>query len=266
MAERRLAELQRRFAAHLRDPERVPPPAEVPADRIAVYRELVYNNVEDQLAGAFPVARATLGDAAWHALVRAFLARHRARTPLFPKLPRELVGFVAAGAGGAPVPPWLGELLHYEWVELEVAYDPRELPAAGLDPTGDLLAGHPVPNPLLRRLRYRWPVHRIGPDVVPEAPAPQPVHLLVWRDSAEAVRFMEAAPAAERLLALLEAEPGLTGAEALWRAAEALGLPDPEGAVAAGAATLAALRRAEVLLGTAANGTGPARSREDEDR
>ncbi len=245
-----LRSLQARFAAHLRDPHAAPPPPGVPADRAAVYRELVYNNVEDQLAGAFPVARATLGEEAWHGLVRAFLARHRARTPLFPELPRELLAFVAEGAGGAALPPWLGELLHYEWVEIEVANDPRELPAAGCDPAGDLLSGRPVLNPLLRRLRYRWPVHEIGPDRVPDAPPAGPVRLAVWRDRAERVRFMALAPAAERLLELLERGPRLTGGEALRRAAASLGLPDPEAAAAAGAATLAALREADVLLGT----------------
>ncbi|HHQ41704.1 MAG TPA: DUF2063 domain-containing protein [Chromatiales bacterium] len=245
-----LRSLQARFAAHLRDPHAAPPPPGVPADRAAVYRELVYNNVEDQLAGAFPVARATLGEETWHGLVRAFLARHRARTPLFPELPRELLAFVADGAGGTALPPWLGELLHYEWVEIEVANDPRELPAAGCDPAGDLLSGRPVLNPLLRRLRYRWPVHEIGPDHVPDAPPAEPVRLAVWRDRAERVRFMALAPAAERLLELLEREPGVTGGEALRRAAASLGLPDPVAAAAAGAATLAALREADVLLGT----------------
>ena len=44
MAERpAFTEIQLRFTAHIRDPERIPPPADVDDRRMAVYRDLLYS-------------------------------------------------------------------------------------------------------------------------------------------------------------------------------------------------------------------------------
>src|SRR5687767_362480 len=85
---------QHAFAAHLRDPDAHAAPAGIEDRRMAVYRELVYANLEGLLAGGFPVLRSILADTDWQALVRAFLRDHRATSPLFPELPREFVRFL----------------------------------------------------------------------------------------------------------------------------------------------------------------------------
>src|SRR5690606_8620869 len=83
---------QRALAAHIRDPAGNPAPASMEARRLAVYRELFFNNIESMLAGNFPVIRRILvsdptGDR-WSALVREFYRDHPARTPLFPRIAR----------------------------------------------------------------------------------------------------------------------------------------------------------------------------------
>ena len=75
-ADNALATQQDAFSAHIRDPDRNPPPAGIDPRRMQVYRELFFNNVSRLLAGNFPVIRKTLADEAWAALVRRFLARH----------------------------------------------------------------------------------------------------------------------------------------------------------------------------------------------
>jgi hypothetical protein len=61
---------QRAFARHLRDPHHTPRPAGVPARRMAVYSELLFNNVCGFLDRCFPVLRSVVGEARWRRLNR----------------------------------------------------------------------------------------------------------------------------------------------------------------------------------------------------
>ncbi len=83
------------LAAHVRNPATQPGPPGIEDRRLAVYRELVFNNLAGLLGNGFPVIRATLGEATWAALVRRFLVEHACHTPLFPALGGEFVGFLA---------------------------------------------------------------------------------------------------------------------------------------------------------------------------
>ena len=84
-----LRQQQSAFAAHLRDPAANPPPPGIEPRRMAIYRDLFFNNIAGLLAANFPVIRRTLGEDAWRALVRRFYSTHRSRTPLFPELAPE---------------------------------------------------------------------------------------------------------------------------------------------------------------------------------
>jgi len=63
---------QREFAAYIRDPEHNPIPAGIQEQRMAMYRELFFNNINGFLAGNFPVLRALLTDEQWFALAQDF--------------------------------------------------------------------------------------------------------------------------------------------------------------------------------------------------
>ena len=62
--------LQYRFTAHLRDPEHAPVPAGIEDQRMGVYRELVYANMEGFISSNFPVIRTLYDDADWESLAR----------------------------------------------------------------------------------------------------------------------------------------------------------------------------------------------------
>src|SRR5687768_18356808 len=85
---------QLELTRHLRDPEGVPAPAGIEARRLAVYRDLLFNNIEGLLAGNFPVIRRMLGDERWRTLARAFYRDHRCATPLFPEIAREFLRYL----------------------------------------------------------------------------------------------------------------------------------------------------------------------------
>lgn len=197
-----LREQQSVLARHLRDPARHPSPPGLEARRMRVYRELFLGSIESLLAGGFPVIRQTLGAADWSALVQAFYARHRSRTPLFTRIAGEFVEFIETQADDPALPPWLPELAHYEWVEQALLISDAQAPAH--DPHGDLLDGRPLLSPLAMPLAYRWPVLEIGPSHIPQAPPPQATTLLVHRDRDHQVRFARIAPLAYRLLTSLQ--------------------------------------------------------------
>lgn len=245
-------QLQYRFAAHLRDPERRRAPAGIEARRLRIYTELFYNNVQGFIASAFPVLRRITPDDRWHALVRDFYARHESHEPLFHKLAGEFLVYLGRrrrrGAARGDW-PFLQELAHYEWVELALTIAQTDLTPELADPNGDLLEGVPVVSPLAWSLEYRYPVHRIGPGFLPREPPAQPTHLIVYRNRQDEIKFMEANAVTARLMQLLQARARASGRAQLVRLARELKHPQAA-VVAQGAAILAGLRERDIVLGT----------------
>lgn len=239
------------LARHLRDPDSVQPPAGIRDERLAVYRELLFNNLQSLLAGNFPVLRATLPDPRWHALVRNFYAGHRCHTPLFTEIGREFVRWLEDGADPG-LPPWVAELAHYEWVELALQISDAAVPADVrplADGCGDtiLLDQAPVVSPLAWALAYRWPVQRIGPRYQPDQPPASPTLLLVRRDAQGEVRFAELSPLAFRLLELL-ADGRRSGRACLRLLAEEAGA-DPATLLAEGTTLLSMMAADGTICG-----------------
>lgn len=247
----RFQQAQYQFAAHLRDPETNPAPAEIEDRRMQIYRELFYNNIEDFLANAYPVLRKISSDDIWHARVRDFYARHQSHDPIFHRAAAEFLSFLESERGEhADDPPFIRELCHYEWVELALSVSELELTPELANPNGDLMTGRPLVSPLAWTLSYEWPVHRIGPDSLPETPGEQPTYLIVNRNRQDEVRFMEINAVTARLMQLLEEDVTSTGAELLMQIAVELGHPQPQSVVEAGADILRDLRERDILLGT----------------
>jgi len=249
-----LSRLQRAFAAHLRDPERVAAPEGIEPRRMAVYRELFINNVRQLLAGSFPVSRSILGDAGWSGLVRRFYAEHKAHTPYFLELPREFVEWLQ-GAGAEPA--FLAELAHYEWVELALSIAEPGDATDDLNPEGDVVEGRPVVSPLAWLLAYRWPVHRLSAGFQPaEAPA-APTFVIVYRE-AENVAFLHVDAPTARLLELLDSGEAKTGRAALERVSVEMqgGGDSPDAWRASGERMLRELRQRGIVLGTVREGAG----------
>jgi len=251
----RLSRLQTAFAAHIRAPDRNPAPADVEDRRMAIYRRLFFNNIRSLLEKNFPVLRSLYDDAGWSGLVRDFYTDHRCRTPLFPELPKEFLRYLQdvrphREAGHQDDPPFLLELAHYEWVELALTLDERELEDVSADREADLLQGRPVLSPLAWALSYRFPVHRLRGEFQPQEPPGEATHLLVYRDRADRRRFMTLNDVTRLLLEHLERSPGSSGRELLAQVAVDIGHSDPEKVIAAGSAVLSDLRERDVLLGT----------------
>ncbi len=253
MAEREsLRELQFAFAAHIRDPQTRPAPAGIEDRRMAIYRELFFNNIRDLLGRGFPVLRKILGSERWDEVIRDFLVRHRAHTPLFLELPREFLAYLRdAREPGAGDPAFMQELAHYEWVELALSVDERDLESIPANRAGDLLDDEPVVSPLAWTLTYRYPVQQLSPDYQPDRPGDEPTHLVVFRDRGHGIGFLEINRVTARLLELLAgADAGITGREALETIAAELHHPNPAAVVSGGRELLEDLHGRDVILGT----------------
>ncbi|WP_237063496.1 HvfC family RiPP maturation protein [Microbulbifer zhoushanensis] len=203
--EAHFAREQRQFAAHLRNPLVNEPPADIEDRRMAIYRDLIYNNIESFIASGFPVLRSIYTDDAWHTMVREFVHRHASRSPYFLQISEEFLQYLQEEhVAQESDPPFLLELAHYEWVELALDVNPAE-PPPGLELEGDVLAQVPVVSPVAWSLSYRFPVHMIGPTFQPSEPPDNPTFLLVYRNREDEVGFMEINAVTARLLQLAQA-------------------------------------------------------------
>lgn len=221
-----LRELQYRFAGHIRAPGAHPAPPDVAPRRMAMYRELFFNNIDGFLRSNFPVLRRILDDERWTALGEDFFARHRCTTPYFSSIAEEFLQYLAGERGARPEdPPFLLELAHYEWVEMALAIAEAEAPAPFIPPADDeVLLDVPLAlSELAWPLAYRFPVQRIGPDFRPAAAPPEPTCLVVYRDGDDRVRFSEITAPTYRLLQLWRDEPGSPARGLLEQVAAELG-------------------------------------------
>ncbi len=242
---------QYEFAAHIRDPESQPRPADVDERRMAAYRELFFNNIEDFLGNAFPVLSGILGKERWLKMLRDFYARHRAMTPLFSEFPGEFLRYLNETRMPQPDdPPFMEELAHYEWMELVVAQADTTIDWNAIDANGDPLDGIPVVSPLAWVLGYEYPVHRIGPAYHPDAPPAECTWLIVHRDADDEVRFIEINSVTARLLQLLGEGKRLTGRRVLEQLARELGHPEPAAVLEHGRTILADLHARQIVPGT----------------
>ncbi|MDE0053913.1 MAG: putative DNA-binding domain-containing protein [Gammaproteobacteria bacterium] len=215
--------LQYDFAAHIRHPDRNPPPEGIPSRRMDVYVGLVYQNIDNFLGSTFRTARGILSDAHWDAMVRDFVYRHVSHSPYFRQIPEEFLAYLEVERDCAEDPPFLLELCHFEWVRLALDLSDA-LPLESCPHAPDL--DRPLAlSPLAWPLRYCFPVHRVRSDCQPATPPEQATWLIGYRDEADRVEFMSSNEATVRLLQILGEAP--SAREALHQVAGELAR-DPE--------------------------------------
>jgi len=242
---------QMAFAAHIRDPKNAPKPDGIEDRRMAIYRDLFFNNLKSLLSNMFPVLKKLHSDEAWSRMIRRFMVVHRAKTPYFLQLPQEFLAFLQNGYEMTDDDfPFLLELAHYEYAELALSVSEAENELGDVDPDGDLLQQAPVKSELAWTLAYQYPVHRISTDFQPEQPGELPTYLAVYRDNDDKVGFLELNPVTAGLLDAIENNEQAETGEALLRglAAQA-NYPDVEAFVQHGAAALQEMRQLDILTG-----------------
>ncbi len=220
---------QDEFAAYIRDPLNNPIPDDVKQQRMEMYRQLFFNNVNSFLTSNFPVLHRILDEQQWFALAQDFFSRHSSKSPYFSEIPEEFIHYLQDEREGTDSdPPFMLELAHYEWVEMAVAIAKLEAPETGGEFKQNPQHFKIGLSPLAWPLAYQYPVHRIAPDFQPKQPPEQPTYLVVYRNSAFEVRFMEISPLTFRMLQILQEQPGIAADECLDQLVQETAYPDPQ--------------------------------------
>lgn len=197
------------FTQYLRDPESFELPDKIQPERMQVYVELIYNNIEGFISGAFPVLRSIIPDQQWHGLVRDFIKTHQSQTPYFLQISQEFLTYLLQDSH--PLVnnfPFMIALAHYEWVELALDVAEEELPEVTVWPE-DILNHCVQISPLSMILSYPWPVHQLSAGFIPQR-SNSITYLLVYRNRNYKIQFMELSATSSRLLQLCRDRPQLT--------------------------------------------------------
>ena len=183
------------------------------APRLGVYRQLVQATLADPLEDCFPICRALLRAAgAWDSCVDAFISSRAVRSPYYRDINPAFVQWLADGAWGQDRWPFLLQLAHWEYMELEVLRWPE--PPPGTFATEPGLSARVRFDPSARVLAYGWRVH--GATEEAPVPAEGPAHLLAFRDLDLEFAWKGLSPPGSAFLVRCQrGEPALAAAAAL---------------------------------------------------
>jgi len=117
-------------------------------------------------------------------------------------------------------------------------------------PNGDLLDGVPAISPLAWNLSYRFPAHCLSAEFQPQAPDPEPTHLVLYRNRRKRIEFLKINRVTQRLFVLPREHKDRTGRDLLNTIALELQHPRPTELIETGRSMLDALRERQILLGT----------------
>lgn len=231
------------FTAHIRDPKSHKKPANVVEERMAVYREAVFNNIFEAVSVCFPVCQLALGKRAWRQLIRQFVVEFQASSPIFRDIPKQFLDFLKT-VQNAPL--YLASLAHYEWVELAVSAMETKPPKTSK--VADLTNEKPILAPASMLLEYDFPVHKISARFKPKGV--EKTYLLVFRNNHFEVKFIELNPVTYQLLHLIHSEK-ITGKQALTSLANNIRHADTDAIIQFGMGILADLVAQQAIIGSA---------------
>jgi hypothetical protein len=196
---------QYEFSAFIRDPKNNSAPADVEPRRMAIYRELFFNNVEGFLSNTFPVLKSLLPANDWLDLVQDYFCKNRSDSPYFSSIPEHFIEYLNTDrTGSTDELPFMQELAHYEWIEMVLELAEGEAHQPSSISADDLLSSIVRVSGLAYPLAYGFPVHKIGPEYLPDTCPENPTYLVVYRDHDDQVKFMEINAVTYALIEIIE--------------------------------------------------------------
>lgn len=180
-------------------------------------------------------------------MVRDFVSHHQSHTPYFLEISQEFLQYLQEEREAhSDDPAFMLELAHYEWVELALDVSTAEIPEAPAQ-AGDLLSSVIALSPLAWQLSYQYPVHRIGPEYIPDKRPEEATFLVVYRNRDNEVKFLEINTVTARLLQLID-EQQMTGRAVLLMMVEELQADDTDTVINYGEGILTKLYSLDILI------------------
>lgn len=176
--------------------------------RATHYRRLVYNVVDDTLRAAFPLTFHLLEGEEWDQLIDGFFAQHPCQSPQVWYMPKELYDYVMLiDHPLCQKYPFLGELLWFEWLEIEMYMQEDKRPEAAVSKKGAFVSHKLVINPENYLGHFYYPVHLKNARTITEDDYSS-YFLAIHRTPDEGkVEFTQLSPALVRMLELLNDKP-----------------------------------------------------------
>jgi hypothetical protein len=191
------------FTHWIRHPNNAPLPNRVSAQRMMIYRELVFNNISSFIEHTYPVTQALLPPEIWQSLIDAFFQHGQCNSPYYYDISLHFKDFLDQNLSNPQALnneknivslqslhenfPWLRELIQYEWMELYVdMIDVMWL--------GDSVTSYDIDHELFTSehsltlkttcwlLAYQYPVHTWTTSTSLREIQSTPTCLLIYRD------------------------------------------------------------------------------------
>ncbi len=233
---------QYEFSAFIRNPQKNPAPNDVEPRRMAVYRELFFNNVEGFLSNTFPVLKSLLQKEHWLDLVQDYFSKNRSDSPYFSSIPEHFIDYLTTDrAENADDLPFMRELAHYEWIEMVLDLAEGEAHRPNSISTDKLLSSVVRVSDLAYPLAYHFPVHKISPEYQPDTCPESPTYLVVYRDHDDHVKFMVINAVTYALIEIIDNNPEQDCQMHLQQIVNLLSHPQPEQAFEHGVTILQGL-------------------------
>ena len=148
--------------------------------RLLTYRALVRFALTDPVPDCFPITQALLDrEGAWRACLDAFVDSRSIQSPYYRHILPTFVSWLADSSWGQDRWPYILQLAHYEYLELEVLRHPDETAPPGLcpEPAPERVA---VFSGSTRNMAYSWEVHEAS--IEDPEPRESPSRLICHRD------------------------------------------------------------------------------------
>lgn len=158
-------------------------------DRLHNYRRLIYTIYWEALSDAYPIAKSILKEEQWDKMVDDFISEYACNEPQLFRMPFHLIEFAEQKSFSEVFSiPYLSDLLHFEWIEIEVhsMKDIEETSALSLKSRDD---GHLDFNPYLKLIKLDYPIHRLKDQNIEQLKGDY--FLLVYRQKNGTVQYME---------------------------------------------------------------------------
>lgn len=154
------------------------------AEKTELYHSLVLGNLQEVVEPCFPILRSIVCQNVWHELLFDFFQTTKLETPIFHQLPYEFVKYLQNI--NSETYPFMAELAHYEWVELELELAESVQSACNINEKEVLNTPWQLAS-CARLLAYDYNVHDIGEHYQPVEKVP--TYLAVYQHSGK-VNFM----------------------------------------------------------------------------